>query len=210
MHHSPFELALVVSLPDNLERRQYVSNVMAREEIPFEFVDAIRARVEDVRYSDIREMDFYNGRWEYFRNPGYICAVIGCRQSHVKALRLAKERGVSSVAIFEDDITFAPNWRKILASAQRDLPARWLQLYLGGQLFGRAMTISPHLVKADKVWANHAILYHADAFDLAIAALETVPAEADVALAKGLQNLGRTYVISPMIAAQERFKSQIT
>ncbi len=61
----------------------------------------------------------------------YVLGQLGCREAHLKAIRLAKERGYSSVLIFEDDIEFLedPN---ILLTINQEILNDWDMLYFGG------------------------------------------------------------------------------
>jgi GR25 family glycosyltransferase involved in LPS biosynthesis len=209
MNHPAFDLALVVSVASNQERRAYIKTTMAQEKVDFEFVDAICPEPGSIRYDEIREMDFYGGKWETFRSERYVLGAVGCRRSHTVALRVALQRQARAVAIFEDDIIFAPNWRPTLAAAHTQLPSNWYQLYLGGQIFGRVLKIGSHLAKVENLWTTHAIIYSAAALRPAIELLETTSMEADVALARKMQTLGRSYLAQPMLVMQERHPSQI-
>lgn len=83
-------------------------------------------RVEGVVYDSIPERSV----WRNFIKPGdkYILGSLGCRDSHLKVVRLAKERGYKRVLIFEDDIIFVVNPNRL------SIPLEWDVLYLGGMI----------------------------------------------------------------------------
>ena len=60
------------------------------------------------RRTDIeKELNDFNLEYERFEaieTPGF--GILGCGQSHLAVLKLAKERGYKNVLIFEDDFTF--------------------------------------------------------------------------------------------------------
>lgn len=87
---------------------------------------------------------------EAYRNfiksePKYIIGNLGCRASHVKCMKIAKERGYERVLIFEDDILFTedPN---ILLRLNINILNDWDMLYFGGlvETFFRNQIVCTH------------------------------------------------------------------
>jgi hypothetical protein len=72
------EHVLYINLEHRDDRKIQIENELTKLPLTFERVDAIKTE------------------------PG----IIGCGQSHIKCLKLAKERGYGAVWIFEDDFTF--------------------------------------------------------------------------------------------------------
>ena len=58
---------------------------------------------------------------------------VGCLLSHKKALEHARDKSYPLVMIFEDDITFPPDFNERLKEAMRELPENWHLLWLGGK-----------------------------------------------------------------------------
>ncbi len=57
----------------------------------------------------------------------------GCLESHKRVLEDAITGGLDCVAVYEDDVTFVPDFQARLAAALAALPADWDCLFLGGQ-----------------------------------------------------------------------------
>ena len=56
---------------------------------------------------------------------------IGCYLSHLAILKMAKAKGVQSVAIFEDDIVFVSDARSRLSQFMKDVDPNWDILHFG-------------------------------------------------------------------------------
>ena len=55
----------------------------------------------------------------------------GCLLSHLQVVREAKQLGVSSVLIFEDDTVLAPEFNARFAAYSRQLPDDWDMVFFG-------------------------------------------------------------------------------
>lgn len=53
---------------------------------------------------DLNDFNLEYERFEAIETPGF--GILGCGQSHLAVLKLAKERGYKNILIFEDDFTF--------------------------------------------------------------------------------------------------------
>jgi GR25 family glycosyltransferase involved in LPS biosynthesis len=86
-------------------------------------------RVEGVVYDHIPEKSL----WRNFikSDEKYIKGQLGCRDSHLKAVKLAKQRGYKKVLILEDDITFSVDPNNLL-NINSDILDDWNMLYFGG------------------------------------------------------------------------------
>ncbi|MEM8963126.1 MAG: glycosyltransferase family 25 protein [Acidobacteriota bacterium] len=85
---------------------------------------------------------------------------LGCKLSHLDILSDAFERGLESVLIFEDDVTFTPDAIEVLGRALAELPKRWDMLYFGIMLFERPSYRSRHLVEVHSGYESHAYAVH--------------------------------------------------
>ena len=87
----------VISLIDRQDRRQKVANELKNQHISFQFFDGIK-----------------------HENPIY-----GCTASHIGVIKLAKEKKLPYVLIFEDDAQFLRSFK------MPPLPKEWDMLFLG-------------------------------------------------------------------------------
>lgn len=62
----------------------------------------------------------------------YILGSLGCRATHIKAIKKAKEDGHKKVLILEDDVKFLANPNNILQRNPILLSKNWDMLYFGG------------------------------------------------------------------------------
>ena len=92
------ENVYVISLIDRQDRREKVAKEMKNQKIPFQFYDAIADS-----------------------NPIY-----GCTASHINVIKLAREKKLPYVMVFEDDAKFLHSFKLPTP------PPDWEMLFLGG------------------------------------------------------------------------------
>jgi GR25 family glycosyltransferase involved in LPS biosynthesis len=86
-------------------------------------------RIDAIALTEIPAFDQYRN---FIKNEQkYIIGNLACRASHLKTIKIAKERGYKSVMIFEDDAHFLEDPNFILWQSQRAL-YDWDMLYFGG------------------------------------------------------------------------------
>jgi GR25 family glycosyltransferase involved in LPS biosynthesis len=86
-------------------------------------------RIEAIELSELPSVDKYRN---FIKNDSkYIIGSLSCRISHLKCIRIAKERGYSRILILEDDIEFLENPHQLLTQNQEILND-WDMLYFGG------------------------------------------------------------------------------
>lgn len=100
---------------------------------------------------------------------------VGCFRSHIKAIRYAQQKNLSSVLILEDDIRFRENIHEL---AQVSLPSStndWDILYLGGILTKYdGMDNSRSWIKGT-FWCNHAYLVKQRMYSHILELVDTFP-----------------------------------
>src|SRR5262249_14321960 len=141
----------------------------------------------------------------------------------------ARQRGLSNVLVFEDDVIFSRNALEELRPNIEELKHReWETLYLGGHCWGQTFPKAPgcqYLKAASGVTWTHAIAYHASMFDRVLAEVPETPSAVALWLRKHLgidQYYAKIFdgslITSPLIASQgsilaqetERFKAGST
>lgn len=85
-------------------------------------------RVEGVIYDTIPEKKL----WRNFikTDTRYILSSLGCRDSHLKAIKISKERNYKQVLILEDDIYFTTTPEELFRIGSWN--SNWNMLYFGG------------------------------------------------------------------------------
>jgi GR25 family glycosyltransferase involved in LPS biosynthesis len=84
-------------------------------------------RIDGVMHNSIPDRNL----WRNFNKSDekYVIGSLGCRDSHLKAVSIAKERKYKRILILEDDIIFVVNPNKL------PFPnTEWDMLYLGGMI----------------------------------------------------------------------------
>lgn len=82
-------------------------------------------RVEGVLVNEVPDESLFRNFNESDRK--YILGSLGARESHLKVIRTAKERGYQKVLILEDDVYFSSNPNNV------NLDFYWDMVYLGGK-----------------------------------------------------------------------------
>lgn len=109
-----FDLSFVISLPKRYERYK---NFMTGYPYPVRRFDALDGEA-------VMPPDWWkagNGAW-------------GCYRSHLSCIEQGMNENVGTLAIFEDDCEFVPDFSERLQSFLQHVPQDWDMLYLGGQL----------------------------------------------------------------------------
>jgi glycosyl transferase, family 25 len=93
---------------------------------------------------------------------------VGCTMSHQGIVKLAKERGLANVLIFEDDCMFEPDFKEEAQKCVDEIRGLdWDVLYFGGEVNNHCETVSPNLVKVNDggVYCCHAYAVNAKFYD---------------------------------------------
>lgn len=90
----------------------------------------------------------------------------GCAQSHLAIIRIAKERGLENILIFEDDAQFVESFSKQIEPALTELAQLdWNFFYLGGRMISPAKRISSNLARVGMVYTTHAYAVNHTMYD---------------------------------------------
>lgn len=204
--------AIVINLKHRSDRMARMNDICSSEGLRVIRTDGVNVQLQDVRYNEMREMDGYGGRKNLLRDVSYVCGAVGAARAHINAWLYALTMDVSrGILIVEDDIIFAEDWRIILKEALQHLPCGWLQLYLGGYRKEKVKEAASGVLReARQVWHASAILWSKEGLEIALATVPTSGAEVDVALARHVQILGRSYLTEPFVVKQLSGMSNVT
>lgn len=131
---------------------------------------------------------------------------VGCSLSHQGVIKLAKERNLNNVLIFEDDCIFLENFSKIIQNCITDLKnnpnLEWDILYFGGEVNNYCSTVTNNLVKVENggVYCCHAYLVNKKFYDVILNVNVHHVDILDIYLLNYSCN-ARTYLLSKEIAA---------
>ena len=89
----------------------------------------------------------------------------GCLLSHVRVVREARDAGVSSVLIFEDDAVFDPQFKEKFATFIQELPDDWDMLFLGALHKDEPRKVSEHIARITKANSTFAYAIRNTVFD---------------------------------------------
>ncbi len=86
-------------------------------------------RVDAIQLTELPDTILYRNFIKH--DHKYLLGSLSCQASHLKCIKLAKERGYKKVLILEDDVVFLTNPDHLLAQNQNVLND-WDMLYFGG------------------------------------------------------------------------------
>ncbi|MEO8496380.1 MAG: glycosyltransferase family 25 protein [Planctomycetota bacterium] len=136
----------------------------------------------------------------------------GCLLSHLQAVRDARERGLSNILIFEDDVAFDADFQDTFARNIRQLPSDWDMLFLGAFLRYDPLPVSQYVHRISEADSTFAYALNHTVFDAFIATNSKALTAVD-ANNHALQKEFNCYCFMPHLAwvqplysdAQERF-----
>lgn len=137
---------------------------------------------------------------------------IGCIKSHVEILKIAKERNLKNVLIFEDDVVFI---NSVVDNTFEQLPIDWEMCYIGANIHTNLIKYSDNLFTIKQAFSTHAIAYNNTIFDFIInkydniEKLDNYADIYDVWLSNNIQQRNKSYIIYPLVAIQEKGYSDI-
>jgi hypothetical protein len=89
----------------------------------------------------------------------------GCLLSHLQVVREARQLGVPSVLIFEDDVVFDDDLEKKFGGGIEQLPADWDMLFFGALHKLEPIKVSDHIARITQANSTYACALKATVFD---------------------------------------------
>jgi glycosyl transferase, family 25 len=146
---SLFPLTICINLDRRPERWQRVQQAFATHGIQ---------SVRRFSASDGDEIALPNN---WVHTPG----AYGCLDSHVRAIREARDANAASVLIFEDDVVFDPQFKEKFATFIQELPEDWDMLFLGALHKDEPVRVSEHIARITKANSTFAYAIRNTVFD---------------------------------------------
>jgi len=90
---------------------------------------------------------------------------VGCLKSHLSVFKLAKERGLKSFLMLEDDVEFAEDFHKRFNSIELEIP-QYEMLYFGSNpVSGAKQIVSENFVRIMYTFAAHCVIFKESCYD---------------------------------------------
>lgn len=186
-----FDEMYCINLDDRTDRWEHAQKEFERAGI----LDRVK------RFSAIRESD---GR-------------VGIIKSNLAIVKLAKEKGLKNVLVFEDDVTFiVQNPQEILTKSIEQVgKLEWSLFYLGANTHEKLIKIKPNLILLKNAFAVHSMAYSHKVYDSFIKKYEglnkisTMEDILDVYLARVYQHKYVCLMVNPMMTTQMNSYSDI-
>jgi glycosyl transferase family 25 len=145
---------------------------------------------------------------------------LGCMFSHLGIIQDAKDNGIESVLIFEDDVEFAEDFNYLFSEYMKQVPEDWQLLYLGANhsLCNMHMRtddippvqISDNIYKINRAFSCHAYAVRNNMYDRLIEKANHASYNLPIdVLYSQLQYDSRSYLIRPHLCWQREGYSDI-
>lgn len=122
-------------------------------------LDVERLSATDGKTLDIPHTDVYK-------------AELAGSYSHLNAIKKAKEDGVKTLLLLEDDVVFHENANEMFDKTIGNVPQDWDYLFFGGNHVGGFRNVSHGVVKIGRSYAIHACGIKESSYDIMIQHLE--------------------------------------
>jgi len=137
---------------------------------------------------------------------------LGLFYTHLKIIKYAKEQGMKSVLLLEDDCEFLPSVLEFDAF-MKEIPTDATLVYFGGHHIQRPIRVSERIVKNTEVFTTHSMIIYGKIFDVIINDLESrlnsMDNPIDLYYSWELQRKYPTYSFFPNITQQRASFSDI-
>ncbi len=133
---------------------------------------------------------------------------VGCTLSHLKVIKLAKERGYKNVLILEDDVVFTEGVNYLFSEFVFEIKPDWDMLYFGGVHHGKVEDVSENIIKTSGTYTTHAYAIRDTMYDAAINILSKPNSIADISLSL-LHKSYNCYSFTPNLAIQREGYSDV-
>lgn len=134
---------------------------------------------------------------------------VGCLKSHLKVFQIAKERGLKSFLMLEDDVEFAENFNDKFNQIEASIPP-YEMLYLGiNPHTGTKNEVAPGVFRIMNAYAAHCVVFKESCYDDIINSLSG-PLLYPVDVFYGSEQILHTaYCLKPPLASQRKSFSDI-
>ena len=167
-------------------------------------------RLDAIRPSDnmIRSNPFLS---TLNNNSIYGRGVIGCKMSHIKAIRKSKERGYEKVLILEDDAEFHPDFPERIKQVNKQLQTlQWDMLYLGANHESKGIPLTDNIKRCYQAFTTSSYIIKSNVYDLVLEKAIPYTKEIDVFYVDVVQSHKKVLGVFPNLITQFKSKSDIS
>ncbi len=203
-----FELIRVINLPDRKDRYGEMTQQLADLGMSFE-----PGKVELYVATRPTETAGFNSLGER-----------GCFTSHLEILRDARDRGVESVLVLEDDVEVLPRDVEEIGRVAAGVAGRqWGFVYLGHKIVGTGVSDGGLVVCDEPLQTTHCYAVHRDALGQVVDYLESclkrppgdpvggpMPVDGALSMFRAAHPEVVTLIAQPVLAGQRSSRSDIT
>jgi hypothetical protein len=198
-----FERIVCLNLDQRYDERQRIDREFAGHGLKVDYFLAGSGKLRPK--TEYQHIDFVMGP------PGYLWEQQGRMPSYnallsfLKIIIRARDEGVKSLLICEDDVTLTPEFGQVAQAAWDDvhrIDPKWQMLYLGANhTWGRTQEVTPHLLRllgGSQCW--HCVGLHERAYTQVLGLPHSAPI--DDLCARIMQKEGHCYAAWPSVALQ--------
>jgi GR25 family glycosyltransferase involved in LPS biosynthesis len=140
---------------------------------------------------------------------------LGLVKSFLHLFKLAREKNMENILIFEDDVKFINNPLENLDKAlKQSVDFKWSMFYLGANTHNKLIKIRPNLCVLKNAYSAHAVVYDSKIYNKIIDKFDSinkVEKQSDIndVFLSSLQDKYTTLMVNPIIATQKESYSDL-
>ena len=199
----------IINLKYRTDRKEQIIEEMQKQNIiNYEFVDAIRPTIEDVKDWNPQFCYHVKNGIHPSRFSNYQIGCLGCLKSHLEVCRIALERNYKNILILEDDTELIQDFNKIYEYSSQ-IENNYDMLYLAGSHLGIKHQVAPNIIKIFGTHTTGSYLITEKVMKYFVNNIKAYSREVDVFYATHIQDKFNCYCTVPHITKQRSSYSDI-
>lgn len=189
---------LVINIDTKQERLKKITQMLSKFNLTFERIKGFVPTEEDIKNTDLINIDQLYHIWK--NSEIYIKGVLGCKISHINAIKRARELEGYTL-ILEDDVFFENDCFEIFDKSWNELKKfDWDIFYLGANLRGKTELVSKYVGKTTNAVSFCAYIVNNKSISKILNIIEKTQNEVDASIAEAsVRGEIKQYIIWPMI-----------
>jgi len=119
-NHTKLDRIFIINLKHRTDRKQHILSEMKKQNMTnYEFFDAIRPTMEDVREWNKNFCNHVRAHVHPTKFDNYRIGCLGCLKSHIEVIKIALSRGYKKILVLEDDTVFIQSFSKFYEICER-------------------------------------------------------------------------------------------